>query len=380
MSITSFRYLSITVILWLLVIGTVTGQKFNFKHLTTGEGLSSNEVRAVFEDSNGFVWFATSDGLNRWDGYKFVVFKNYNNDENSLSTNSLLCIAEDGDKNIWIGTNHGGVVRYSTADEKFYRYAMVEKDPSSLPGSVVRCIYIDSNKAVWIGTHSGLAKYEKGKNNFKQFIFSREPNARYDIRGIFQRNTKELIIQSDKGFFKLNLATETIEPMEFYAPGLKKELFSYNNPVCFDSRGYLWIGSTSGLYKLNLSTGESKIYQFDNTTGKSINSNSFSVIFEDSKRNLWIGTENKGVRLYNPETDTFTSYSSGPVKSNSICNNIISNIYEDHNANVWFSTLEGGVSFFSYNDQFKYYYNDPLNVNSISSNKVGAFYEDRKGD
>lgn len=380
MSITSFRYLSIIVILWLLVIGTVTGQKFNFKHLTTAEGLSSNEVRAVFEDSNGFVWFATSDGLNRWDGYKFVVFKNYNNDENSLSTNSLLCIAEDGDKNIWIGTNHGGVVRYSTADEKFYRYAMVEKDPSSLPGSVVRCIYIDSNKAVWIGTHSGLAKYEKGKNNFKQFIFSREPNARYDIRAIFQRNPKELIIQSDKGFFKLNLATETIEPMEFYAPGLKKELFSYNNPVCFDSRGYLWIGSTSGLYKLNLSTGESKIYQFDNTTGKSINSNSFSVIFEDSKRNLWIGTENKGVRLYNPETDTFTSYSSGPVKSNSICNNIISNIYEDHNANVWFSTLEGGVSFFSYNDQFKYYYNDPLNVNSISSNKVGAFYEDRKGD
>ncbi|MGE5393300.1 MAG: two-component regulator propeller domain-containing protein [Candidatus Saccharibacteria bacterium] len=379
MSIPSFRYLSITVIFWLLVIGVVSGQKFNFKHLSTAEGLSSNEVRAVFEDSNGFIWFATSDGLNRWDGYKFVVFKNYNNDENSLSTNSLLCMAEDGDKNIWIGTNHGGIVRYNTAEEKFYRYAALENDHTALPGSVVRCIYIDADNTVWIGTHSGLARYDKAKDCFKQIRLSTDTNAQYDIRAIFQRNSKELIIQSDKGFFKLNRADETIEPLMFYAPDLDENLFRYNNPVCFDSRGYLWIGATAGLYKLNLATGESKKYQFDSSTDKSINSNSFSVIFEDSKRNIWVGTENKGVRLYHPGTDTFTSYSSGPVKSNSICNNIISNIYEDKNSNVWFSTLEGGVSFFSYNNQFNYYCNDPLNSNSISSNKIGAFYEDKNG-
>jgi signal transduction histidine kinase/ligand-binding sensor domain-containing protein/DNA-binding response OmpR family regulator len=379
MSNTSFRFISFFVILWLLVIDSATGQKFNFKHLTTAEGLSCNEVRAVFEDSNGFIWFATSDGLNCWDGYKFVVYKNYNNNENSLPTNSLLCIAEDGDKNIWIGTNHGGVVRYSTVHEKFYRYASVENDSSLLPGSVVRCIHSDADNSVWIGTHSGLARYDKQKDRFKIIRFSKNADVRYDIRAIFQRNSKELIIQSDKGFYKLNRSDETIEPMQFYAPDLDKNLFRYNNPVCFDSRGNLWIGATKGLYKLNLTTGESKKYQFDNSSGKSINSNNFSVIFEDSKKNLWVGTENKGVKLYHPGTDTFTSYSAGPVKSSSICNNIISNVYEDKNANVWFSTLEGGVSFFSYNDQFSYYCNDPLDANSISSNKIGAFYEDKNG-
>lgn len=379
MSFTGLRFIFLA---WVLLMGlsaTLWGQKFNFKHLTTSEGLSSNEVRAVFEDSNGFIWLATSDGLNRWDGYKFVVFKNYNNDENSLSTNSLLCIAEDKDKNLWIGTNHGGVVRYSMEDEKFYRYTMASGDPTALPGSVVRCIHIDPDNSVWIGTHSGLAKYDKTKDSFRQVRLSEDTKATHDIRSINQRDGKELIIQSDKGFFKLNLRAEMAEPVEIYAPQLSHELFRYNNPVCFDSHGYLWIGATTGLYKLNLSTGEGKKYQFDNSTGKSINSNSFSVIFEDSKKNLWVGTENNGVKLYHPASDSFTTYSSGPVKSNSIGNNIISDIYEDHNANIWFSTLEGGVSFFSYNDQFRYYSHDPLDANSVSGNKIGAFHEDKNG-
>jgi signal transduction histidine kinase/ligand-binding sensor domain-containing protein/DNA-binding response OmpR family regulator len=381
MSINSFKFISVTVLFFLFFGGTVLGQKFNFKHLSTSDGLSSNEVRAVFEDSNGFMWFATSDGLNRWDGYKFEVFKNYNNDENSLSTNFLLSLAEDADKNIWIGSNHGGLVKYSTTDEKFYRYTMLENDRTSLPGLVVRCIHVDSNNSVWIGTHSGFAKYDQKKDCFKQFSFPEDNKDQiYDIRAIFQLNPEELIIQSDHGFFKFRLKTETLERLEFYAPNLDQELFRQNNPVCFDSKGNLWIGSTKGLIKLNIKTGQFKRYQSDNSTSKSINSNSYSVIFEDSRKNIWIGTENKGVNLYNSDRDEFTSYTAGSIKRNSIANNIISNIYEDNNSNVWFSTLEGGVSYFSYkNNQFEYFAHDPDDANSLSNNKIGAFYEDRNG-
>jgi signal transduction histidine kinase/ligand-binding sensor domain-containing protein/DNA-binding response OmpR family regulator len=381
MTITNFKYTPITLFLFLFVGITLSGQNFNFKHLSTSDGLSSNEVRAVFEDSNGFMWFATSDGLNRWDGYKFEVFKNYNNDENSLPTNFLLCLAEDSNKNIWIGTNHGGLVKYSTTDEKFGRYTMIENDKTSLPGLVVRCIHVDSNNSVWIGTHSGFAKYDQEKDCFKQFSFPADNNEKiYDIRAIFQLNSEELIIQSDQGFFKFKLKTEVIEKFQFYAPNFDRELFLQNNPVCFDSKGFLWIGSTKGLFKLNLKTGEFKKYESNNSTNKSINSNSYSVIFEDSKQNIWIGTENKGVNLYNSDRDEFTSYTAGSIKRNSIANNIISNIYEDNNSNVWFSTLEGGVSFFSYkNNQFEYFAHDPNDANSLSNNKIGAFYEDKNG-
>jgi signal transduction histidine kinase/ligand-binding sensor domain-containing protein/DNA-binding response OmpR family regulator len=381
MQASSFKFILLTIFVFLIFGTNLSGQNFNFKHLSTGDGLSSNEVRAVFEDSKGFMWFATSDGLNRWDGYEFNVFKNYNNDENSLSTNFLLCLSEDADNNIWIGTNHGGLVKYSTIDEKFYRYTMSVNGKTSLPGLVVRCVHVDSNNQVWIGTHSGFAKYDKGKDCFKQFSFPDNNSEKvYDIRSIFQLNSEELIIQSDQGFYKLKLKTEIIEKLDFYAPNLDQELFLQNNPVCFDSKGFLWIGSKTGLFKLNLRTGEYKKYQSGNSKNKSINSNSYSVIFEDSRKNIWIGTENRGINLYNADKDEFTSYTAGSTQGNSISNNIISNIYEDKNSNVWFSTLEGGVSFFSYkNNQFQYYLNDPMNANSVSNNKIGAFSEDENG-
>jgi signal transduction histidine kinase/ligand-binding sensor domain-containing protein/DNA-binding response OmpR family regulator len=376
-----FKFAIISIFLFLIICRSLSGQNFNFKHISTLDGLSSNEVRAVFEDSNGFIWFATSDGLNRWDGYEFEVYKNYNNDQNSLSTNFLLCLAEDSDKNIWIGTNHGGLVKYSTINEKFYRYTMLAGDSSSLPGLVVRCVHVDSNNSVWIGTHSGFAKYDRDNDRFKQFSLPGINSGKtFDVRAIFQQNSEELVIQCDQGFFKLNLKDESIKKLEFFAPDLDNELFLQNNPVCFDSKGFLWIGSTTGLYKLNLKTGLHKKYLSNNSTGNSINSNSYSVIFEDSKKNIWIGTENRGINLYDAGRDEFTAFTAGSFKQNSITNNIISGIYEDKNANVWFSTLEGGVSFFSYkNNQFEYYAHDPTDANSISSNKIGAFYEDKRG-
>jgi signal transduction histidine kinase/ligand-binding sensor domain-containing protein/DNA-binding response OmpR family regulator len=361
----------------------ISAQKpvFNFKNLSTRDGLSSNDVRAVFEDSNGFMWFATSDGLNRWDGYKFVIFRNYNNDENSLPNNFLLCLAEDSSRNIWVGTNHGGLARYDTREEKFYRYTMVAGDETTVPGLVVRCIYIDNSDNVWIGTHSGMAKYIREKDSFRQYRFPlSDENALVDIRAIFGSGPNELIIESDQGFFRFDLKTEVIQPADFYAPGLDKELFRQNNPVCFDSKGFLWIGSRTGLFKLNLKTGEYKNYRPNTAGTRSINSNNYSVIFEDSRKNIWVGTENRGVNLYNSETDEFTSFTAGSRKSSSISNNIISNIYEDSVSNVWFSTLEGGVSYFSYNNnQFEYFVNDPSDPGSVSSNKTGAFFQDDKG-
>jgi signal transduction histidine kinase/ligand-binding sensor domain-containing protein/DNA-binding response OmpR family regulator len=361
------------------LIATSQPVGIKFRHLSTKDGLSCNDVRGVFEDSNGFIWFATSDGLNRWNGYEFDVFKNYNDDLNSLPNNFLLCLAEDSSKNIWIGTNHGGVAKYNTVEERFYRYEMISGDETSIPGMVVRCIYVDTKNTVWIGTHSGLAKYDPIKNNFKRFIFPTDNSGTIpDIRSIIQPNKNELIIQSDLGFFQMDLESEAIQIYKVIAANLSHELFRQNNPVCFDSRGFLWIGSKSGLFKINLKTGAFKSYQPENAKRNTINSNNYSVIFEDSRKNIWIGTENKGVNLYHEETDNFTSFTK--ESSNNISNNIITNIYEDNGSTIWISTLEGGVSYFSYeNRQFEYFTHDPKDINSISSNKIGAFYEDKDG-
>jgi len=380
----NYHYAKVIAILCLLVFFTSgkmpgQGKDIFFKHLTTNNGLSSNEVRAVFQDSNGFMWFATTDGLNRWDGYKFDIYRNYNDDQNSLPGNFLLCIAEDKHKNIWIGTNHGGLAKFSTIEEKFERYSLIPGDETSLPGMVVRCIYTDKHGNVWIGTHSGLAEYNPETNNFSRIPFPNLGTAP-DIREIIPAQNNELIIQTHKGLFKLNPAHRTIRKFEIDAPNFDKELLNYNNPLCFDSQGFLWIGARSGLIRLNTKTGSYKKYLPGNNQKNSINSSNFSIIFEDSRKNIWIGTENRGINLYNPATDDFYSFTAEVYNKNSLSSNIISNIYEDQNATVWISTLEGGVSYFSHKRKpFGYYTHNPFDANSLSSNKVGAFYEDNNG-
>jgi ligand-binding sensor domain-containing protein len=350
------------------------------KHLSTKDGLSSNEVRKVLEDSYGFIWFATSDGLCRWDGYEFKVFKNYNNDSNSLPNYFLLCLEEDISKNIWIGTNHGGLTRYNTVEDRFYRYSSIKDDENSIPGMVVRCVFKDSKQNIWIGTHSGLAKYNPESDNFTRFSVSGDNSEiDTDIRQIFQVANNEIIIQSDAGFFKLNIESKILSRYEFNLPGIDEKVFLQNNPACFDSQGNLWIGSPEGLFRLDLVNGNFRKYLPDANKSNCINSVNFSVIFEDSRSNIWIGSENRGLNIYNRESDDFTHLEAGLSKNN-ISNNIISDIYEDKHSTIWISTLEGGVNYFSFKQaMFEHFYHDPFEDNSLSGNRIAAFCEDDSG-
>lgn len=363
----------------------VFGQKdhFNISSLTTEDGLSNNHVTAVLEDSKGFVWIATYDGLNRWNGYEFEIFKKENDNPNSLPGNFIISLAEDQSKNIWIGTNNSGLVKYDVSEEKFYRYSTIPGDENSIPGNIIRYIEVDTQNQIWIGTNYGLAKYDPEQDTFKRFRFPKGMSleSTVDVRRIAQINEEELLIQNNQGLFTLNTFNEIIQKVGYDVPFYNERLFTQNEPFLLDSYSNLWIGTVEGLIRYNTKTGEFKKYKNDETDKNSISSITFSVIFEDSRRNVWIGTSNRGVNKYNRENDDFTVIQEDFKSRNSLTNNIITNIYEDSNSNIWFSTQEGGVNYFNYKSRkFEYFIHNHLDKSSVSSNKIGSFHEDAKGN
>lgn len=354
---------------------------YSFTNLSIKDGLTNNHVTCALEDSRGFLWFATSEGLNRWDGFQFKTFRNDPLNNHSLPGNFILYLEEDAAGNLWIGTNQDGLSKYDLSREQFYNYAHVPGDEHSIPGSVVRSVYSDSKANVWIGTNYGLAKYLPGQDQFKHYSFPMNGALHSpDIRAIFQVNEWEMYIQTNLGLFSMDLSSEEMSFIHHRWPEALSGLLGQNDPLLIDSQENLWIGSRSGLHKYNTHTKELSVYLYHENDPASVSSQRFSKIFEDSHGNIWIGTENNGINLYNREEDNFTVLKSNQLQENSLSNNIITDIYEDSYANLWIATQEGGLSYYSTSRKFfEHFTHNPFNANSLANNKVGAFCEDARG-
>ena len=145
--------------------GPVVVRDLKFTHLTTNDGLSQGYVVAILQDRRGFMWFATRDGLNRYDGNAFVVYKNNPTDSGSLSSNFLQDLMQDDHGYLWIATNTG-VNKFDPETERCTRYLHTPGNPNSLGGASVKSIAQDSRGSLWFGTEdSGLDKLDPTDRN-----------------------------------------------------------------------------------------------------------------------------------------------------------------------------------------------------------------------
>lgn len=367
------RFVIVMLLFQLTFAYTHASEKLKFNYLTTSDGLSNNYVTDVLEDSDGFLWFSTSDGLNKWNGYEFEIFKNDSENLNSLSSNFILSLAQDHDSNIWIGTNQTGVVRYNMLTEQFYRYSSSLTNSNAVPSTYIRKIIVSADSLVWVASDLGLAVYQPEQDNFKQIKFDTESDQEY-INNMFPDKSGNVVFQTNKGVFIYNTMQKSFSLFEL--KGLAQIEFQ-NAPMCFASNQQLWIGTESGLIKYELSKGTYKRYTHSSNISGSISSQVFSCIYEDSQHNIWIGTKDGGVNLYHPETDHFSIYKAGNFNGSYLSNNIITQIFEDGYKNVWFATQEGGLSYFNANESiFQFFDHQPDDNSSISNSKVSAFIQD----
>jgi ligand-binding sensor domain-containing protein/signal transduction histidine kinase/DNA-binding response OmpR family regulator len=308
------------------------GQNIAFNHLTVEHGLSNNAVLSITQDKQGFMWYGTSNGLNRYDGHVFTVYKMNAADSTSLSSDNILSLFCDKSGTLWIGTSNG-VNQYDPKKDAFIRMPMTVNNVA-VSGRVVHSIYEDKKGNLWAGTQNGLFLLSDRQNPcFKPFQLNSN-NSGNNIYSIFE-----------------------------------------------DHIGQLWIGTNNGLTKMKWVNGRFTDETFKHEANKagSVSADYITTITEDSSNNLWVGTQNSGVNLYNPATGSFLHFSHNTAQSSGIINNNIRQIITDRLGKVWVGTQEGLSIIDPVSKNIYSYQHDISNKKSLSQNSIYSLFVDANG-
>jgi len=361
-----------TFILLTILTNKVNGQPkpVVFEHLTIDDGLSMNTVNSIIQDKQGYLWFATNDGLNRFDGYNFYILKNQKNNPNSLSNNYVTDLAIDNAGNIWIATNKGGLNKLDIKTEKITVFNSTPNKPNSLSGNAILKIYIDKIGRIWIATPgSGLNSLDELTNTVS--IFKNDPNnpnsiSSNHITAIYQDKDKNLWVGTNNG---LNLFDEKSKSFSL------KTIPSDDNTISSiveDINGTLWITTKDTLCKYDKKTDSFFCYPIPviDEVAKTIYTAS-----ADPFGFIWIGTT-KGLLQFDPKAEQFIHYQKDKNTSSGLNSDFIRKIFFDYTGTMWLATLDGGVSKFDpMSKQFLTTTSTPNNLYS-SNNSVVAIAED----
>ncbi|MEO6456619.1 MAG: two-component regulator propeller domain-containing protein, partial [Ginsengibacter sp.] len=363
--------------------GLSQNKHLKFEHLQTDAGLSQSNVISILQDSRGFMWFGTRDGLNKYDGYKFTVYKNDPKNKNSISNSYIPEIIESKNGDLWIATWGGGLNKFDRKKGIFISYKNDAKNQNSISGNFITSLKEDNNGNIWVGTESaGLDMYERGKGVFVHYKFdSNNIRSLSDdfIKTIYEDKEKKLWIGTKHGGLNLfNTNNKTFTRFKHEDNVATSLSFDEVNTIFEDKKQQLWIGTNGGGVDLfNPKNNEFRHYKNDSRNSNSLSRNQVRVVNEDDENNIWIGTENGGLSILNPATGIFNTYVYDEIDNTSLSNNSIYSICKDAKGNMWLGTFSGGISFINRDNQFVHFKHTSLN-NSLSDNKILCIYEDSK--
>ncbi|MBN2521026.1 MAG: hypothetical protein JXB17_11005, partial [Bacteroidales bacterium] len=359
--------------------------KIRFEHLTSEEGLSHSYVRCILQDKEGFMWFGTFDGLNKFDGYNFTVYRNDYKDTGSITANIIYSLFEDSNGNLWIGTAEG-LCLYHRDRNSFINYN--KKNNYSTTNIDIRTIFEDSQNRLWIGTYGdGLFWLDRQKNMLIPYLKNKQNTNIIGniIRNIFEDSKGNLWIASDnEGLILFNRFTKTFKQYKHQENNRNSIIGNDIYAIVEDIHGCLWFGCyKDGLSCIHLDELNKEIFinfQHDPKNSQSLSSNLISSLCADKNGGIWIGTEDGGLDFIQNNKKTFIHYINYESDPNSINNNSIYSLFQDKSGNLWIGTYSGGINLINYTKQaFKHFKNLPGNRNSLSNNFVMEFQEDHNG-
>ncbi|MFT3936603.1 MAG: two-component regulator propeller domain-containing protein [Chitinophagaceae bacterium] len=396
-----------------------------FHHLTVENGLSQNAVIAIGQDDRDFIWIGASNGLNRYDGYRFKLYQSRTNDTATLNSNGVLCILGDSKKNLWVGTNNG-LNKYLPLADKFERIHTPLKKAVTF-----QCLYEDKKGRVWAGTTGGLFLIKTGNNDALEPVSLPAINdslQTFSIRAILEDHNGYLWVGTSQGLFMFT-KPETTAPYTFFRSdarnphsisgdvitsieedrqgriwigthtnglnqydsrtGIFKRFFHQsaasaliNNNIrklLVDKEGHIWVGTQEGISVLDDQGNNLYTFQQNDENAESLSQNSVHSLFQDAMGNMWAGTYFGGVNYsYALNTQFFVLRKKD--QPNYLNNNVISSIVEDEKKNLWIGTEGGGLNYYDRsNGRFDNYKFSPTDAGSIGSNLVKFVYRDWQG-
>ncbi len=365
--------------------GDRDGAEIRFEQLSLEQGLSQSSVFAIMQDASGFLWFGTQDGLNKYDGYEFTVYRPDSEDPNSLGGHYVRALAVDSEGALWIGTFGDGLDRLDRTSGQVTHYENRRSSRYSLSSDIVLALYADRAGTVWIGTQAGLNRYDRERDRFVRYRHV-EGNARslsHDVvRVVYEDRDGVLWLGTEGGGLdRFDRASERFTHYRHYASARDSLGGNVVLSIHQDREGLLWVGTDGGgLSRLDPSTDHFDRYQHDPGDSHSLSHNTVSAIFEDSEGVLWIGTQGGGLNRFDRESGQFIRYQHVPGDATSLSDDWILSIYEDRGGVLWIGTVGGGLNLLDRaTHRFRHYQSIPYDANSLGDDFVWAIYEDREG-
>lgn len=342
-----------------------------FDHITTNDGLSQNDVNSIFQDTEGYMWFATHDGLNKYDGYNFTVYNPDRNNTFSINSNLIYCIQGDTKGNLWVGTTGSGLNYFDKSTEKFYHFVHDEKDNSSIQANHISTLLRDSKDRLWIGTTSGLSLIKLTTPiesvKIENISLNEVSNVFEDSKGQLwagsYRSLNRILVDHDGNFNVKRVNEEVNLPRHISVRSIVE-----------DNYGRLIIGTTWGLYILDLNHPKAQ--------AKFISGGNYNCLLTDGNK-IWGGT-NDGLYLFENSHQSvppqfLKRFTYDPRNTYGISKNIVKSLYKDKTGIIWVGTNGGGINKFDPDRKQFEHIKKTLDPQSLSYDKIRAMYEDSNG-
>lgn len=306
-----------------------------FSHLTVEEGLSQSSVYAIAQDSKGFMWFGTQDGLNRYDSHRMVVYQRQNSPRNSFASNTINSLLVDKRDRLWVGTSKG-LARYRPQQDDFEQVPFAKTDFSNSPDSTITNLFEDRQQNLWVGT----------------------------LRGLYR-------LQTQKPYRYERLTNLTIQQRNVSNPYIR---------AMYEDRDHnLWVGTSGGLTRLSpTKSGRFQLTNYFLEAADSVYhnaSNGINAIAEDDAGRLWLGTERNGIALFDKRAGRVISWTVS--RHLDLSTQTVRTILPDKKGNFWVGTMAGLYIIAQDGSRFKTLTNQPSDPNSLSDNSVRSIFRDQ---
>jgi signal transduction histidine kinase/ligand-binding sensor domain-containing protein/DNA-binding response OmpR family regulator len=399
--------------------------QLRFDRIGNQQGLSQSTVLKAFQDKKGFIWFATRDGLNKYDGYGFTVYRHIFNDPNSISSGNVTCMTEDVEGNLWIGTSDGGVNKLDHNSGKFVHFKQTNdgKDISEL--NVSSIVSTKDNK-VWVATYEyGLVEFDNTKQTIKWRLIETRPISTNEISQLYQdrlgnlmlggafgvitqidnknkthsfkiensfnpkknqiscffENTRGdiLIGTRGNGLYKIDLHTRKITQLLYNPTQIDRDNLIMS--LAYDQDGTLWVGTDSGVILIKNDDFKNPIHLQSNPDSETgLSSHAIQGILVDRENNVWIGTWEAGLNVHYSNSNKFRLFRHRANSTEGLLRDKVTSIVCEDNNKVWIGSNSGLTLLDRRVNTFKYFIKDPTNSAISNYNDINFLFKDKDKD
>jgi diguanylate cyclase (GGDEF)-like protein len=320
-----------------------------FAPLGNDEGLSPGAIMAIAQDAQGFMWFGSEDGLDRFDGYQLRHFIHKHGDAGSLPNNWIAALARDASGRLWVGSDGGGLVWRDDVLGQFRPPGAQSGQPQLDPNIKIRALHFDRSGRLWIATRgAGVRVLDAAHNTTQEFRHDdRDPNSLSDdsVFAFAEDSSGKMWIGTATGLDRLDPDTGRIDRFaaRLRAAGLPKDAPVKVNALYEDVRGVLWIGLESCLVRFDEAASGFTMLPHREGDPTALPEARITALLEDDEQRLWVGTS-AGLALLDRRTDKFVVLRHDPTNQSSLPDSNVTSLFQDRSGLLWIGTKSGGVA------------------------------------